>query len=847
MSLINKKTFLILAASCTVFSLAGCAEEKAESNIRLSNLYSEKAAYAQDEEIILNVTANSKTSDYILKSVTIKYYLDYTRQTTNAFSVQPLNEVSTITNYVIATNAIKKNEQAAQKFEITKFTYSFNSQIYEQDASLSYTVAKKSAVDTENLVTVDGIDFKSSSTNFVPDYISEDGLEKHYSVKRSILASPTALLQVELPCSYDPDRVKDLYWMIRCTMEDGTVGEFTVARNNLNLIEDGEWIISTTRKIEVYGAMFRLNDEVQTRTNLFDIVPTVNIEAIASDVVVSAATIRTETTLSSQVSGIYYANKTDRIQLTVDVLCGSEHEITGIYFTYEKGGNENRVAASLKNITYTPVPGKTGVLTASVSANINFGSSGTYNFKKFEALYKIKDSSNAETLEADALKKELKLNVLDGLIQNATEFVDAIKENPSGYFALTSNFEISSSFADMANYIVENFAGTIDGNGYKISISYARSCWFKKITGTIKNLTIYTPSLRITQDLKTTCILAETNEGLITDVTIDGIELYIDQNGAGFKGIVAVNNGTLSNIELLYKSASYKTTSSWSTTFTGLCEVNNGRIVGVVASYADGFEWNDDLPSEYDAVRRWAKTLNCVVKTNNATGQFDNGVDKGMMDVILYFQFHAVRNSFHKINLFYAEGNGNVARLFYWKEGIHSALSSMYLNITKLTSGFDGTTVSTINSAIERLTAGTYMNESNGKYYGVHFDRPYILGFDNSALYGNETWRDNDGILHNKKATHFTHLMYAECFRNVGYIETNYYALEDNPGAIITESNTLKVFDGTINSGTFVAYNELYTNEFLFGKTKGTFLSTQSWNSNIKLIHSKSFVVFYGN
>lgn len=166
--------------------------------------------------------------------------------------------------------------------------------------------------------------------------------------------------------------------------------------------------------------------------------------------------------------------------------------------------------------------------------------------------------------------------------------LEQISKNPDGHFRLGGNISLDEKYKP-----VENFSGTLDGNGYKITISPRESScegvFGTILGGTVKNLTV-------DGDIRTNKyggIIAKINEGVISECVVTG-SVQVKTDSAG--GICGQNKGTVKNC----LTAAYSVAAG---SFAGgICGQNMGVLENclsaaeVVASemYAGGISGTND-------------------------------------------------------------------------------------------------------------------------------------------------------------------------------------------------------------------------------------------------------------
>ncbi len=109
------------------------------------------------------------------------------------------------------------------------------------------------------------------------------------------------------------------------------------------------------------------------------------------------------------------------------------------------------------------------------------------------------------TKENDKEQKDLKITygtINDGVAQNEVrpqsfdDLMESIKNNPSGHYTLKNDID-ATEFKVSDNYYIDEFTGTIDGKGYKIS-NLSRPLFNKLGSGAeIKNLTIDDANIQV--------------------------------------------------------------------------------------------------------------------------------------------------------------------------------------------------------------------------------------------------------------------------------------------------------------------------------------------------------------
>lgn len=125
------------------------------------------------------------------------------------------------------------------------------------------------------------------------------------------------------------------------------------------------------------------------------------------------------------------------------------------------------------------------------------------------------------------------------LISTADELL-MIDDFDNASFKLVNNIDINSWSGVI-------FSGTLDGDGYKITIKSADNGFIYKNTGTVKNL-----SIDITDETTFPALLTYTNDGIIENVHVSG---SMGSNHASYMGSVACLNGENGIIRNTYSTA----------------------------------------------------------------------------------------------------------------------------------------------------------------------------------------------------------------------------------------------------------------------------------------------------
>lgn len=848
----NKKIIPIILSCLAITGLAGCNQETqiTSSLLRVSSLTSDSQNYETGSRINLTVVANTLKEDCTLKRVVIDYQknnvdvdtktcdvvLDSENPTTN-----PDSPVKVSFNYNV-NGIFYKNDNNSQDFVVTEYVYSYGGEMYSEKANLKYTVFLKETDYTNVQLSVSDVSLVlfSSDEGEAQEIslfsLSNEG--KTYSFFDSALDSTKIpaikLKDITIDSNINKNTLKWIFKVTNGTGENETEEVFEL--QNLSVAETGDITMplpnnelkATTKKIELIGAKFQLNraksedfgktfEKALTSTVLF-------LDIAETEIKISEVTVQTETSYVSK-NGEFYldARNFEYKNLKVTLKCNlrSGAEVASIKFLHNVGnsetteGNEIEVAAS--KITSVAYPSYTAL-----SFFLNLGKTGSHKISNFK-IFGI-GSDGAEKQLADS-SKEAVINVIDAFVDTETKLKDGIAENNGGYFALTADFSVA-----VTSFLCDEFKGTIDGNGHKITLNFQSSAWFNKMTKTakIKNLIVTSATLTMSTN-NSSAIFCLENNGTIENVSIRGLEIRTPVSAEyEFKGIVVKNGltGFMRNIEFNVQTLKYNAESvaNEPKQITGICYENLGYIYSIYANYSKGTYWK--------ALK--GSAANLIVYKN-----YDGGK---LYDIICDYKLNE-KNQFNKVNLLtrfnMSTRSQDTQRLFYAASLIDDVELSTFTAISS-PSGY--------NTFAEKIKAGQYLvlNNPTTPTLGVDWTpgREYILGFD-----------ARENISASGYFSSIKHCMYSEAIENVEFVQEANHNFgkytTTNPTTFEEEKHEYTenayVFTGYINGAYKVSHTEMHTASWLFSTNKntGTWFDNELWTNTLSLKHSPSFEIKY--
>ena len=108
-------------------------------------------------------------------------------------------------------------------------------------------------------------------------------------------------------------------------------------------------------------------------------------------------------------------------------------------------------------------------------------------------------------------------------VDSAQQLIELVKQNPAGYYQLTTDIDFTGISAQDGAYITSRFIGVLDGNGHSIT-GMKYTLFNQMLYAQVKNLKIVNPSY----ESEATAYLAKNSKNVTIDtVTVDGSDMTL--------------------------------------------------------------------------------------------------------------------------------------------------------------------------------------------------------------------------------------------------------------------------------------------------------------------------------
>ena len=221
-----------------------------------------------------------------------------------------------------------------------------------------------------------------------------------------------------------------------------------------------------------------------------------------------------------------------------------------VWGTYYFENQETNVETNLEKSDFVKVEkisSVDNVIVETFKSSSNTGSVETITVAYFdrENVWNINEGEYP-TLNYDGANSLSLLARVGATQLNKSNFVDEIKANPNGTFALESDIDFGNSLIEG----IDTFTGTINGNGKTIkNASLNGSGLFKNIKTTANIYNLKLENIKVLGG-ENAAVLASVNEGTIGNCLISNCEVNSVDNNVATGVLVAQNKGNIYNVVL---------------------------------------------------------------------------------------------------------------------------------------------------------------------------------------------------------------------------------------------------------------------------------------------------------